>query len=205
MNCDLTQLCREIARELTIYVDVNETWTFQENTHWAGHFYIKEKGGMELSFAHTKGRLVIHGLYPRYSDGRVFYYSQWEEIKKANVDSITTDPNRDPRSQAAEIRRRLLPGYRTLYAEAVKRVNAEENWAAEKEQAVKEICELLGENCRPDYLRRDAQPQLGNYGGVQAIVTSATSIKITMSASSLMEARAAISALMAIKTQGGVK
>ena len=74
------------------------------------------------TYGSEKGRLIINGLPPKWVDGR---YNCFRSIIGRNIDPIpriTVSPQRDAKSIAQDIERRLLKNYTELYDQAYAKV-----------------------------------------------------------------------------------
>ena len=171
---------RTIVRQIAAFVAyaLGEGWSADTSDAVAEHHgaYIDGPEGARLwlalgglNYGRDDDRLTIRGNYP---STRQRYRNGWSKsYGETRTDEISVARDRDPAVIAREIRRRLLPGYLGMLADAV-RVNAEVEARADKAQRLRaDLADRLGKGTRVDEARGEVSTP---YYGSDSTKVSAT-------------------------------
>ncbi len=97
---------------------------------------LRFPGGGEIILEESRGRLEIHGSFPR-SDGNY-------RAPRGEKHNISVSAEKSAEQIAHDIQRRLLPGYRKAYELAVKEMKEHEEQQSRQEVLAKHLADILG-------------------------------------------------------------
>lgn len=140
---------KEIARELTVHTGIEWSVVHMPATSRKVELWeLRTEDGRAIRLHTVWGRLSWGGIYGVTRKGTRPYFND------DSADSITTSADRAPRAIAADIARRLLPGYTERFAHAQQQINAED---ARQERIAEETAQLIEVGASiPDQYRSDS-------------------------------------------------
>lgn len=137
------------------------------------------KDGLRLEFSRTRdrpARLQICGVLPRYSDGRWFSFSGYEEAADLTR-TITVAMDKEPAKIAADISRRLLPSYTKACEGARAKIAADEGEESRRRATIQAVAKIAGSPVRERDLQMNICPVF-YVGGARVEVRHSTTIHL---------------------------
>jgi len=126
---DLAALAQELARHLP-------GWTCEpRDSEWFAS--LRRDDGPSISIHNNRGRLSIHGAWPKGADGHHYY----PHDRSAEITCAVARP---PASIARDIERRLLPVYLPLWQEQDRKRREAEESSRQAEALIRRLEDVLG-------------------------------------------------------------